>query len=308
MVGAGIVGLTTAHALAEAGHSVVLQSAAFTPQTTSDVAAAIWFPYAAEPRDRVLPWSRLTFAEYESAHQRGVPGVYFREMRDLYAEQVAEPWWASAVPSWRRCGPDELPPDYRAGFVAEVPLVESTRYLDFLHDQLAELGVQQRPGFVHRLSDINGDVVVNCTGLGARLLCHDQDVTPIRGVVVRTEPAPFEFSLADDEGPNSLAYIVPRSHDCVLGGFAQYGEQTLDVRAGEVDDIIRRCARLHPAVADLAIREVLVGLRPGRASVRVEVDPNDRRVVHNYGHGGSGFTICWGCAKEVVDLVEGWAG
>lgn len=305
VVGAGIIGLTTAHALAEAGHAVVLQSAAFTPHTTSDVAAAIWFPFAAEPRDRLLAWSRSTYAAFEVAHQQNVPGVSFCEMKDLYDKQVEEPWWASAVPAWRRCNADELPADYKDGFAAQVPLVESSRYLEYLHGQLGKLGVVQRPGFVHRLADLEADVVVNCTGLGARSLCGDERVTPIRGVVVRTEVAPFNYSLADDEGPNALAYIVPRSDDCVLGGYAHYGSGVLEVQEHEADDIIRRCARLHPAVADLAVKEVVVGLRPGRSSVRVEADPADDRVVHNYGHGGSGFTVCWGCAAEVVDLVAG---
>jgi len=49
-----------------------------------------------------------------------------------------------------------------------------------------------------------------------------------------------------------------------------------------------------------------VGLRPFRRSgVRLERDqlPDGRIVIHNYGHGGSGFTLSWGCAREVVDLA-----
>ena len=58
-----------------------------------------------------------------------------------------------------------------------------------------------------------------------------------------------------------------------------------------------------------------VGLRPGRSSVRLEIDhlqPRSReaagkqplRVVHNYGHGGGGITLHWGCAAEAVELVR----
>jgi D-amino-acid oxidase len=49
-----------------------------------------------------------------------------------------------------------------------------------------------------------------------------------------------------------------------------------------------------------------VGLRPFRKSgVRVERDElrDGRTVIHNYGHGGSGFTLSWGCAREVVNLA-----
>ena len=53
--------------------------------------------------------------------------------------------------------------------------------------------------------------------------------------------------------------------------------------------------------------EERVGLRPGRPEVRLETDtvPDGRPVVHNYGHGGSGYILSWGCAHEVADLVEG---
>jgi D-amino-acid oxidase len=42
-------------------------------------------------------------------------------------------------------------------------------------------------------------------------------------------------------------------------------------------------------------------LRPYRPEVRLE---RDGRVIHNYGHGGSGFTLCRGCAEDVVALVD----
>jgi D-amino-acid oxidase len=50
----------------------------------------------------------------------------------------------------------------------------------------------------------------------------------------------------------------------------------------------------------------VVGLRPGRSTVRLEeAEPlsSGARVVHNYGHGGAGVTLSWGCAREVVTLV-----
>ena len=55
-----------------------------------------------------------------------------------------------------------------------------------------------------------------------------------------------------------------------------------------------------------------VGLRPGRPSVRLEIEaltlPGDTastQVLHCYGHGGAGITLHWGCAGEVADLVAG---
>jgi D-amino-acid oxidase len=60
-----------------------------------------------------------------------------------------------------------------------------------------------------------------------------------------------------------------------------------------------------PALGDATVLEHLVGLRPGRPTVRLELDlKGSTRVVHNYGHGGSGVTLGWGCAAEVVELVQ----
>ena len=52
------------------------------------------------------------------------------------------------------------------------------------------------------------------------------------------------------------------------------------------------------------VRTERVGLRPYRAEVRLERDKKHPRLIHNYGHGGAGFTLCRGCAVEVAGLVS----
>jgi len=67
-----------------------------------------------------------------------------------------------------------------------------------------------------------------------------------------------------------------------------------------------RSAVLDPSFDHVQIISVQVGLRPGRDRIRVEAEKvGSKTVVHNYGHGGSGFTVSWGCAKEVVRIVKG---
>jgi D-amino-acid oxidase len=70
----------------------------------------------------------------------------------------------------------------------------------------------------------------------------------------------------------------------------------------------RRCVEFLPALAAAevdAAEPVRVGLRPfRRGGVRLGREPG-RRLVHNYGHGGSGVTLSWGCALEAAELVEG---
>ena len=59
-------------------------------------------------------------------------------------------------------------------------------------------------------------------------------------------------------------------------------------------------------MAEAEILEHKVGLRPGRSEVRVgREDLTDGiQCVHNYGHGGSGVTLSWGCAEEAAELVQ----
>jgi D-amino-acid oxidase len=72
--------------------------------------------------------------------------------------------------------------------------------------------------------------------------------------------------------------------------------------------IRERCIALVPALKDATVLEHKVGLRPGRKEVRLELEPlaNNRAVIHNYGHGGAGFTLSWGCAAEVADRAEAY--
>ncbi len=70
--------------------------------------------------------------------------------------------------------------------------------------------------------------------------------------------------------------------------------------------IFERCAWLEPRLRDAAILEHKVGLRPGRPAVRLEAEQHSsgKRLIHNYGHGGAGVTLSWGCADEVVRLAR----
>jgi D-amino-acid oxidase len=97
---------------------------------------------------------------------------------------------------------------------------------------------------------------------------------------------------------------VPRSQDIVLGGTAQEGDERLAPDQATAAAILERCARLEPRLRGAEVLEHKVGLRPGRPSVRLEAE---RRagglLVHNYGHGGAGVTLSWGCADEVARLI-----
>jgi D-amino-acid oxidase len=150
------------------------------------------------------------------------------------------------------------------------------------------------------------DVVVNCAGLGARELVGDSAVYPVRGQIVRVSNPGLTVSVRDEQHPGGRAYVHPRVDDCILGGTMDEGrwDTAVDLAAGAA--ILERCFDLVPALRGARVLEHVVGLRPGRSTVRLEEgEPLDSgaRVVHNYGHGGAGITLSWGCAREVVTLV-----
>jgi D-amino-acid oxidase len=148
-------------------------------------------------------------------------------------------------------------------------------------------------------------IVVNCTGLGARNLCDDRAVVPIRGQLLRIAgPGPDQVLL--DKHDDYTAYIIPRADDCILGATAQVGDDDLEPRSADTNFLLDICAALDPRLCGARILETVVGIRPGRPTIRLEHEAlgSGRHVVHNYGHGGAGVTLSWGCATEVVSMVN----
>ena len=307
VVGAGIVGLACALRLLEAGHEVVVHARELPDESTSSVAAAIWYPYLAEPRDRVLAWSIRTLEVLrDELAQDPKMGIYERELIEFFVRPTADPWWRAAVDDLRRINRRDLPEPFVDAYALRVPLVDSSRHLPRLVQRLSELGgsLEQgevRPGDWSAWLD-RGEVAVNCSGLGAARLCDDRQLDPVRGQVVRVTNPGIEHCLLAEEGPYGISYVIPREDDVILGGCAEHGATTLEPCAETSDRILRAAQELEPRLRDAHVLEVKVGLRPYRSSVRLERDADG--VVHCYGHGGSGFTLAWGCADEVVKLVQ----
>ena len=331
VLGAGVIGRTTAIRLAEAGHRIHVVADRLPPDTTSDVAAAVWFPYLAEPRERVIAWALESVPAWNelAVHRDGIregpgsrdepTGVSWVEVRELFREAEAMPHaeWRAEMPGFRRLGADECGGERKAGFAFRVPLVEMPVFLPWTSRRLAALGVAvEQVGTLESLEDLDRhgwthDAVVCCAGLGSGPLAVDPDVFPVRGQVERIRMrghrtgggaggAPHDAVVLDDAIP---AYVIPRpgAADVVLGGTAQRGRDDLEPDPEDRATILEACGDLVPATRNAEWLESRVGLRPGRSAVRLESDVwRGRPIVWNYGHGGSGVTLAWGCAEEVV--------
>ena len=301
VVGAGITGLSCAVRLLEHGHDVAVVARDLPLETTSAVAAALWYPYLAHPPDRVTAWARATYAELTRLATATGPatGVVLRSGTEVLRTRQPPPDWLAALPDARPAS--QVPRGYTAGWTFVAPVVETPTYLRWLAERVEELGGTLTRMALAGLPD-RAEVVVNACGLGARLLAHDPSVVPVRGQVVYVEQVGLDRWWLDGAGPT---YVVPRSGDVVVGGTEEHGSWDRTPDAGIAEVLLRRATALVPELRDARVLGHRVGLRPSRPTVRLEevTSPSGARVVHCYGHGGSGVTVSWGCADEVTALV-----
>ena len=301
VVGAGVVGLSCAVRLLEGGHEVAVVARDLPPETTSSVAAALWYPYRAFPHERVAGWSASTYRDLAALSEVAGTGVRMVPGTELHRRTQADPWWQDAVPALTRV--TALGPPYADGWSFVAPVIEMPVYLRWLVNRLEELGGTLTRMALSGLPN-NAEVVVNATGLGARRMAADPSMQPVRGQVVYVEQVGLERWWLDGAAPGGPVYVVPRSKDIVVGGTDDEGEWDRRPDPEVARLILARATEVVPALARAKVVGHRVGLRPARPSVRLEAEESEgRTVVHCYGHGGAGVTLSWGCADEVAGLV-----
>ncbi|MER6821832.1 FAD-binding oxidoreductase [Streptomyces cellulosae] len=306
VIGSGVAGLTTAVCLAEAGLKVRVDTDRPPEGTTSAAAGAMWDPYLAEPSDLVARWSRTTLSELKALSADEETGIQILEGTQQSRKPCDMPAWTSLVEG-RLCAPEELRSGFVTGWQYRAPVVDMPVYLRYLGGRFVRSGGTFRS---HRYASVEeatreAPVVVNCSGTGARKLADDPSVVAVRGQLVVVEnPGINSFFCDDTPGADELTYIYPHERTVVLGGTAVRDNWNLSPDEEAARQILARCAALEPSISTARVVDQRVGLRPTRHRIRL----TDERhagglVVHNYGHGGAGVTLSWGCAREVTQRV-----
>ena len=324
VVGAGVSGLTTAICLAEAGLRTVIRTAAPPAQTTSSVAGAIWGPHLVEDSPRATRWRRETLAVLRDLASEPAAGVRIaggvQADRDGALAAEPEPDWLGDLTMFggaARCGAEDLPPGFGSGWRYAAPLVHMPAYLEYLRARFGAAGGRVLAGPVRSLPAAAAEhaarAVVNCTGTGARDLAADPAVTPHSGqVVLAANPGITQFFIGLPGAGAELVYLFPHGDTVVLGGTVVGGDWNTDPVPALADRILRDCAAIEPRLARPRVLAHRVGLRPYRPRIRLEAEPAGPAtpagppppvVVHNYGHGGAGVTLSWGCAREAAALA-----
>jgi D-amino-acid oxidase len=306
VVGAGVSGLTCALLFAEDGFETSVFAEEIGDRTNSAAAAAIWYPYDVGPGAKVVPWALISYGRFLELSRDPQTGVSVIEQR-IFSRlgPIAPPDWAQPLAARTLTG-TEIPAAFKSGFAIRVPLIETGKYLAWLASRLRKGGsVITGTNRLHVLEEIDRDydLVVDCAGIGARDLVPDPGMEAHRGQVAIVRKFDLPYAVVCDDPP--LMYAIPRSEDCVFGGTNDVSDNRQPDSAATAR-IIRECERVLGSSNTTLLRE-RVGLRPCRRSgVRVEVDrlPDGRPVIHNYGHGGAGFTLSWGCAQTVLELAR----
>jgi D-amino-acid oxidase len=308
IIGAGVSGLTCGVLFAERGCRTAIFAKEVGQQTTSGAAAAVWFPYHVEPAERVIPLALETYQVLLDLARFPETGVSIIESRQfLRTGEIEIPNWA--IPLGASVIPSEVEgslKSFKSGFSLRVPLMDTTIYLDYLANRFRKAGGEINANVrFEKLEDVdaNFELVINCAGIGARELVQDVDLEPHRGqVAIMPRIEGLSCAIVCDDEP--LMYAIPRANDCVFGGTNEVGDNLAADPATTVQIVAECCHVLN--IDEPRVIAERVGLRPFRKSgVRLERDRlrDGRTVIHNYGHGGAGFTLSWGCAREVLDAA-----
>lgn len=321
VIGCGVIGLTSALAIQKRlGPSVkvTIFTEALSPNTTGDVAAGLWLPYLIQdtPKEDISKWAQSTknyimqLWKNGEANKAGISLQLITKISS--AENYETPAWVNAALGYAELTKQQIDyysrkydKKYSGGFSLVSFIWEASVFLPYLQEQFLENGGDIKIKRIESFEQLNTfDVIVNCTGINSKDLVPDSTVRPIRGQIIRVL-APWQFDTFNEDN----SYIIPNQRCVILGGTQQIDDYNLNIDVNDRQQILNGCGKYSPALKSAKIVNDCVGLRPGRNKIRVELEYRQmgikvQKIIHNYGHGGSGITLSIGCAETAAELVE----
>ncbi|XP_072949857.1 D-aspartate oxidase [Epargyreus clarus] len=316
VLGAGVVGTTTARLLQNEMRNteVTIIAESFKEDTTSAVAAGMFRPgtsFRGSTKEITKKWIDNSWEYWQEilksseAPQAGLMSfssyIFSKENYQVTRNHLIE----DLVPIYRPADKNELKicgEGWKYGSYFSTLKIGCERYLPWVEKKFTVNGGKIVKGKIDSFTSLpqRFDLVFNCTGLGAKYLCNDFDLVPIRGQVIKARVPWLKTAFYGDYD----AYIIPGFDDiATLGGVRQYDSYNMNVCKHDAAAIFERSCELLPALKNVEIIEHKVGLRPHRVPVRVEGELiNGLKVVHCYGHGGYGVMCAPGTAMDAVKI------
>jgi D-amino-acid oxidase len=262
VIGCGVVGLSTARLLQQRGYAPTIYAREMPPATTSNIAGGLWDPVTVYDHPQVTPEFRRQFGEaarfafrrYQSL--AGDPyGVRWMPLYSLsrdgpHAAPAAESPYAPVEPLYPEAkqlaageNPFHVPFVYRRYSM----LIEPAIYLNALIRDFQTAGgriVIREFAAARDLMMLREPLIFNCTGLGARTLFNDMELTPVRGQLTFLLPQPEVQYMT--VGPDNI-YMFPRHDGILLGGTHERDSWNTEVDEATVERVLREnAAVLNP--------------------------------------------------------------
>ena len=333
VVGAGVIGLSVGLCLTEMYGSqldLTIIADKFSPNTTSDRAGAVFIPggnYVPGGSDSfeedAVKWERQSFNRFKYLHDTAgedMTGIQINPCYKFYDRKQPSPWFKDMLLDFKELSELEaktldLPYEkFETIWSFRTVIIKGETYLPWMMRKIKENGgqiVQHKVVSLVEPELATYDIIINCTGLGARDLVADESddtLFPVRGQLV-TVKAPWVKTIYHhrEHDLSSVAYVIPRKDVIILGGTSEPKQWSTIPDPKVAEEIYRKCLKLAPELKGAEVVGGWACLRPVRRTVRLEIEDTSQSfplVIHNYGHGGHGVILSWGCALDTVKLVH----
>ncbi|KAF5261680.1 hypothetical protein FOXYS1_7629 [Fusarium oxysporum] len=314
IIGSGIIGLTSALALVEAGYSVTIVARDLPGDDSSQQWASPWAGAGILPHPDYKGHDLQTesFKFYWAlAHRDPTSGVQVVDVTEYYDDRDDDStiWYKRMAPKYRRLPSKDLPANAKIGFKYQSMTVNPAVFLPWIKAVLDKKGVRFIRTEVKTIEEARSILqikrIVNASGLGAFHLVNDNKVVAVRGQTMLVESDSQEMVMFQG---SHYTYQIPRMYSggVIVGGVSQPGNMDQKVDPEVRSDILRRMKLIindqyQGVDLDKHVMKDLVGFRPSReGGYRLERKDD---VIHAYGFNTLGYTYSYGVALKVRDLV-----
>jgi glycine/D-amino acid oxidase-like deaminating enzyme len=258
IIGSGVIGLSTAHLLADKGWDVKVYASQFPPHTTSDIAPGLWnkvlvggdqTPFQVKRLNRIVKTSLKSFqalADGANPEFKGVSYLDIYSFKEISPEKLSSGVFLNHAP----CTCLFNMKIKKEGMYLRSLIIDTSLYIPDLYKKAKAKGVQFYRMTFKNQEDLNRlpqRIIVNCTGFGAKALFNDPELVPIAGQLIELKPqAGLNYMLA---GPSTGGmidnYLIPLHDKLILGGSYQMGEKSDRVDFPLCQIILRQASQFY---------------------------------------------------------------